>query len=77
MADLESDVPKKGEQPLFPSSLFRAEQTLDVPTTAQWLRVAVRDVATDRIGTIEVRLPLAADNKPTAAATAELNPPTQ
>ena len=38
--------------------LFRAEQTLQVPTAAKWLRIAVRDVATDRIGTIEIRLPL-------------------
>lgn len=47
---------KKGEAPLF-----RGEQTLDVPTNAQWLRVAVRDPATDRIGTIEVKLPLTGD----------------
>lgn len=44
---------KAGEPPLF-----RAEQTLLVPTGARWLRVAVRDVSTDRIGTIEVRLPI-------------------
>src|SRR6185312_12165987 len=48
---------KKGEAPLF-----RGEQTLEVPTNAQWLRVAVRDPATDRIGTIEVKLPLANDS---------------
>ena len=60
---------KKGDPPLF-----RAEQTLDVPTTAQWLRVAVRDVATDRIGTIEVRLPLAED-QPAGSATAKLAAP--
>ena len=41
--------------------LFRGTQVLEVPTTAQWLRVAVRDVATDKIGTIEVRLPLAGE----------------
>ena len=40
--------------------LFRGQQVLEVPTTARWLRVAVRDVATDRIGTIEVTLPVAA-----------------
>jgi VWFA-related protein len=40
---------------------FRAEQTLEVPTDAEWLRVAVRDVNTDRIGTMEIHLPLAAD----------------
>jgi VWFA-related protein len=38
---------------------FRAEQTLDVPVDAAWLRVAVRDVATNRIGTLEIPLPLA------------------
>jgi len=58
---------KNGDLPLF-----RAEQTLDVPTTAQWLRVAVRDVATDRIGTIEVRLPLAEDKAPAGPSTAEV-----
>ena len=45
---------KTGQQPFF-----RAEQTLEVPTTAVWLRVAVRDVNTDRIGTMEIPLPLA------------------
>jgi VWFA-related protein len=39
-------------------SFFRAKQTLDVPTTAAWLRVGVRDVNTHRIGTMEVPLPL-------------------
>jgi VWFA-related protein len=38
---------------------FRAEQQFEVPTTAAWLRVAVRDVHTDRIGTMEIALPLA------------------
>lgn len=43
-----------GTQPFF-----RAEQTLEVPTDAEWLRVAVRDVNTDRIGTMEIHLLLA------------------
>jgi hypothetical protein len=43
------------------SPYFRAQQTLDVPVDAAWLRVAVRDVATDRIGTFEIQLPLAPD----------------
>lgn len=47
---------------------FRAEQTLDVPTSATWLRVAVRDVTTDRIGTMEIPLPLASEQKETASA---------
>jgi hypothetical protein len=46
---------------------FRAVQTLEVPTTAAWLRVAVRDVATDRIGTMEIPLPLATDGQAVAS----------
>lgn len=61
---------KKGDP-----ALFRAEQTLEVPTTAEWLRVAVRDVATDRIGTIELRLPLASETAPVGTTTAEVSPP--
>jgi VWFA-related protein len=53
---------KSGQQVPF----FRAVQTLDVPTTAVWLRVAVRDVNTDRIGTLEIPLPLAS-NQPSVA----------
>jgi VWFA-related protein len=41
------------------SPYFRAQQMLDVPVDAVWIRVAVRDVATDRIGTMEIQLPLA------------------
>lgn len=48
---------KKQGQPPF----FRAEQTLDVPAAAVWLRVAVRDVNTDRIGTLEIPLPLTSE----------------
>jgi VWFA-related protein len=51
-----SDVAKAGASPFF-----RAEQTLDVPADAAWLRVAVRDVSTNRIGTFEIPLPLAPD----------------
>ena len=43
-----------GEQQKY----FRAEQQFEVPTSAAWLRVAVRDVHTDRIGTMEIALPL-------------------
>jgi hypothetical protein len=56
--------------------LFRGQQVLEVPTTARWLRVAVRDVATDRIGTIEVKLPLAGaapGDGSTATASASAN----
>lgn len=37
---------------------FHTRQALDVPTQATWLRVAVRDPAENRVGTVEVRLPL-------------------
>jgi len=55
-------MPNAGPHKKEEAPLFRGEQTLEVPTTAQWLRVAVRDPATDRIGTIEVKLPLANDS---------------
>jgi VWFA-related protein len=56
--------------------LFRAEQNFDVPTTAAWLRVAVRDVSTDRIGALEIQLPLASPGAPPAtSASADASPP--
>ncbi len=54
--------PATGDQSSGQQRFFRAEQTLDVPTGAAWLRVAVRDVNTDRIGTLEIPLPLDADH---------------
>jgi VWFA-related protein len=47
-------------------ALFHAEQELDVPPGAAWLRVAVRDKLNNRTGTLEVKLPL----KPETATTA-------
>jgi VWFA-related protein len=47
---------------------YRAEQQLDVPLAAAWIRVAVRDANTDRIGAMEVKLPLAQENETAAAA---------
>jgi hypothetical protein len=38
--------------------IYRVEQKMDVPLKAVSLRVAVRDVTTDHIGTLEVPLPL-------------------
>ncbi len=37
---------------------YRAIQELDVPTTAAWISLAVRDVVTGRIGNVEFSLPL-------------------
>jgi VWFA-related protein len=38
--------------------LFRAEQELEVPEGAAYIRVAVRDMTTNRTGTLEATLPL-------------------
>jgi hypothetical protein len=40
------------------TNLFRVEQEFYLPLEAAWLRVAVRDTATDRTGALEIRLPL-------------------
>ncbi len=47
---------------------YRVELQLDVPLDAAWIRVAVRDANTDRIGAMEIKLPLAPENE-TANAT--------
>ena len=39
-------------------TVFHSRQQLDVPTQAAWLRVAVRDPAENRVGSMEIRLPL-------------------
>lgn len=51
------------EGSLFPESkeggaLYRVQQKFDVPVNASTVRVAVRDVATDNVGALEVKLPL-------------------
>jgi len=38
---------------------YRAIQQIDVPTTAAWISLAVRDVVSGRIGNVEFSLPLA------------------
>lgn len=43
-------------------SYFRVEQRIDVPLKAKTLRLAVRDVSTDRIGAMEISLPLARES---------------
>jgi VWFA-related protein len=48
----------------FPDSkkggaIYRVQQQFDVPVNAASVRVAVRDVATDNIGALEIKLPLA------------------
>jgi VWFA-related protein len=41
--------------------IYRAQQRIDVPVGAASIRVAVRDMFTDRIGAMEVNLPLASE----------------
>jgi VWFA-related protein len=48
-------------------AIYRLQQQFDVPTTAVSVRLAVRDMATDNIGAVEINLPLAAEGKTTEA----------
>ncbi len=47
--------------------IFRLQQQFDVPMTAVSVRIAVRDVATDNVGALEVNLPLVPEGKTTEA----------
>ncbi|HEY0759941.1 MAG TPA: VWA domain-containing protein [Acidisarcina sp.] len=51
-------------------TFYRLQQQIDVPMTATSIRIAVRDINTNRLGTIEVSLPLA----PEAEAQAQTAP---
>jgi VWFA-related protein len=48
--------------------IYRAQQRIDVPVGATTIRVAVRDMNTDRIGAMEVALPLAPEPQTEASA---------
>ncbi len=41
------------------TGVFRVEQEIEVPTKAAWIRIGVRDKHSNRVGTLEVPLPLA------------------
>jgi VWFA-related protein len=49
-------------------AIYRMQQQFDVPVSAVSLRVAVRDVATDNVGALEVNLPLVPEGQTTDAA---------
>ncbi len=54
------------EQGEFPDgkkggAIYRVQQKFDVPVNAATVRVAVRDVATDNVGALEIKLPLKGD----------------
>jgi VWFA-related protein len=56
--------------------VYRAMQEFDVPVNATSMRLAVRDTYSDRVGAIEVPLPLAPepDTQATTPGTSSLNP---
>lgn len=54
--------------------IYRAQQQIDVPLNAVSIRVAVRDASTDRIGALEVPLPLAPEPQAQAATPANGQP---
>ena len=41
------------------TGVFRVRQQLEVPVQAAWIRIGVRDKLTNRMGTLEIQLPLA------------------
>lgn len=53
--------------------IYRIRQQLDVPTSAVSIRLGVRDVKTDNVGTLEINLPIAPEG-PTADATVRPSP---
>ncbi len=55
------------EEPTKPG-VFRVRQQLDIPVNAAWIRIGVRDKLTNRVGTLEVHLPLAPET-PTPSVT--------
>jgi VWFA-related protein len=50
--------------------IFRVRQQLDVPVNAAWIRIGVRDKITNRMGTLEVHLPLAPEAPTSSTASA-------
>ena len=53
---------------------FRARLQIDVPVSATSIRLAVRDMNTDRVGAMEVTLPLAPEGPAQAAVPAQTQP---
>jgi VWFA-related protein len=49
-------------------AIYRVQQQFDVPVNAASVRVAVRDVATDNVGALEIKLPLTPEAKNSAAS---------
>jgi hypothetical protein len=52
------DLKSGAESAAKSGGLFHADQVLEVPPNAAWLRLAVRDKLSNRTGTLELPLPL-------------------
>jgi VWFA-related protein len=61
-----SSAAPKPEEAQDKFSYFRVQQKLDVPANSVFLRLGVRDLSNDRMGTMEIRLPLSPE--PSASA---------
>jgi hypothetical protein len=55
--------------------IYRVQQELDVPLNAISIRIAVRDISTDRIGAMEIPLPLAPEMQTQATVPAQARSP--
>jgi len=51
--------------------IYRVQQQIDVPVNAKSIRIAMRDISTDRIGAMEVDLPLAPEAQAQATTPAQ------
>ena len=62
----------------WPPGWYRVRQQIDVPAETAWIRVAARDLATNRVGSLEVSLPLAPEPQANAGpAAASLDQPSK
>jgi VWFA-related protein len=60
----------------WPPGWYRVRQQFEAPAETAWIRVAARDLATNRVGSLEVSLPLAPEPQANASpAAASLNQP--
>ena len=62
----------------WPPGWYRVRQQFEVPADAAWIRVAARDLTTNRVGSLEVSLPLAPEPQANASpAAASLDQPSK
>jgi hypothetical protein len=57
-----------GQNEASEKPVYHAQQQIDAPLNAASIRIAVRDVSTDRVGAMEVTLPLAPEPQVQASA---------